>query len=246
MTENNTNPDGAGAKPPLHSYSREAGLYVSKGSVWFVAGLVALLFFMAWFNYNTMQSVGTTSADLEQCSEACQRYLLEGAQLRMQTAKVLGTSFHRFGLSSMAFIASLVTIVLGSVLIFDRITGAVPNTAKVTYKEYFFDFASPFPGAVMVFLGSVTLGLNLYFSGPGAASIYDEVHPLYVSDINRGAHVELGLANAFGINNESVDIWDRRISNMLQLSPILPSIPSDDLAQRLANTVLEGPKEDRQ
>lgn len=197
-----------------HSYSRQAGLYVSKGSVWFVMVLLLLIGAMAYQNHETINSFGSTSEsgfNGENCAtELCLRYVLEGEHLRMQTAKVSSVSFHRFGLSSMAYIAALITIVLGSVLIFDRVTDRQNNEISASWQEYFVSFGSPFPGSLMVFLGTVALIVNLYFSGPGAPKIYVETHPLYLTDPNKPAHGSQGLSNAFGSNIEATDVMEHR------------------------------------
>lgn len=187
-----------------NSLTKIAGLYVSKGSVWFVALLLGLMFVMAYYSYQVINGFGSAGLILESegaCStDQCMRYVLESEHLRMQTAKVGMVTFNRFILSAIAFVVSLVTIVLGSVLVFDRVHAPSPENFAFTYKEYFLSFNSTFPGSLMVLLGSITLGINLYFAGPGSAKVYIETHPLYLPDVNYQLHQMLGRANTFALN----------------------------------------------
>lgn len=209
------------------SLSRQAGLYVSKGSVWFVTLLLLLLFLMAYYNQTLINSFGgTTVAEVGQdapcISELCLRFLLEGEHLRMQTAKVNSVAFQRFSLSSMGFIASLVTIVLGSVLIFDRVRASSPDHARVSMRDYFLSFRSTFPGSLMVALGTFSLVINLYMSGPGMPPIYVETWPLYMADSNPH-HQALGRINATAQNMTRDDVAQQRRQQRVLPSVTLPT-----------------------
>lgn len=175
-----------------HRLPRIAGLIVSVASAGFVFGLLAYLFYSAdlqndHFATYSSQNIPETCAD-----EFCRFAALEADIQQMRSARVGYALIYRFSLAAAAIIVSLATIVLGAVLVFDRVQSAADNVLVLESEKYKATITSTWPGLVMVALGSFTLCISVVISGPMAPRLNVVDVPVFVEDPN-------SLRNAMGL-----------------------------------------------
>ncbi|MVO17395.1 hypothetical protein [Parasedimentitalea huanghaiensis] len=186
-----------------HKFSRMAAFSVSLMSGFFVIGLLAYLFYTA--HLHSTQFYALTAALKSEPGEAIHPSQLELVYQRMKAMRFGDALIYRFSLSAAAIVVSLATIVLGSVLIFDRVASETKSTAgvKAGDQDVALSAGSPFPGLIMVFMGSLTLALSVYFGGPGAPVVRITDLPVFTSDINFKRNA-LGVRSTMAINPDEL------------------------------------------
>lgn len=179
-----------------HAQSRTAAKYVSIMSGVFVLGLLLYLFYSAHLQQTHFNgyTVATDPAQAGCASADCLLIRLESDIQNMRSARVGFALIYRFSLSAAAIIVSLATIVLGSVLIFDRVQAIDSSNAQGSGKNWSISASSPFPGLLMVFMGCVTLFFGLLFAGPKAPPISVRDLPVFLADRNPERHAAGDIA----------------------------------------------------
>lgn len=167
-----------------HIYSKQAARYVSIASDWFVTLLVLYLFVSAVLQHLHFAGYGANRLVSECSSSECQRLLLESDIQNMRSARVGYALIYRFSLSAAAIVVSLATIILGSVLVFDRVRSDKDNGAQIQASEMKLMANSTFPGLIMVFFGSVTLSITLLFANYLSPVVNVRDLPVFIEDHN--------------------------------------------------------------
>ena len=171
-------------KRAIHKLPRIAGLIVSVASAGFVFGLLLYLFYSAELQNTHFAGYGTAASDFMCSDDACRRVALEADLQQMRSARVGYALIYRFSLAAAAIIVSLATIVLGAVLVFDRVQSAADNMLTIEADKYSATIVSTWPGLVMVTLGSITLCVSIVLSGPLAPKLHVIDLPVFVEDPN--------------------------------------------------------------
>ncbi len=187
-----------------HIYSKQAARYVFIASAGLVTLLVLYLFVSAVLQHLHFAGYGTNRLISECSYPDCQRLLLESDIQNMRSARVGYALIYRFSLSAAAIVVSLVTIILGSVLMFDRVRSNNDNGAHIQASEMKLMANSTFPGLIMVFFGSVTLSITLLFANylSPVANIRDL--PVFIEDHNAWRNT-LGLTAGVMISTASAN-----------------------------------------
>ncbi|MEM5474697.1 hypothetical protein WNZ14_23500 [Hoeflea sp. AS60] len=167
-----------------HIYSKEAARYVSIASAWFVTLLVLYLFVSAVLQHLHFAEYGASNLIAGCATPECQRLALESDIQNMRSARVGYALIYRFSLSAAAIVVSLATIILGSVLVFDRVRSPAENAAEIQASELKLMANSTFPGLIMVFLGSCTLSITLLFTNSLSPVVEVRDVPVFVQDLN--------------------------------------------------------------
>jgi len=167
-----------------HIYSKEAARYVSIASAWFVTLLVLYLFVSAVLQHLHFAGYGANNLIAGCSTPECQRLALESDIQNMRSARVGYALIYRFSLSAAAIVVSLATIILGSVLVFDRVHSHTDNGAEIQASEMKLIANSTFPGLIMVFLGSCTLSVTLLFTNSLSPVVEVRDVPVFVEDLN--------------------------------------------------------------
>jgi hypothetical protein len=167
-----------------HTYSKEAARYVSIASAWFVTLLVLYLFVSAVLQHLHFAGYGASDLIAGCATPECQRLVLESDIQNMRSARVGYALIYRFSLSAAAIVVSLATIILGSVLVFDRVRSPTENAAEIQASELKLMANSTFPGLIMVFLGSCTLSVTLLFTNSLSPVVDVRDVPVFVQDLN--------------------------------------------------------------
>ena len=182
--------NGGGRESSL--VSQKAGLVVSIASVLFVLALIGLLFFSAWLQHLQLAPIEPMDGNLEEHIHPTQ---LEMHYQNMKSVRFGYALLYRFSLWTAVVIIALAMIVLGSVLIFDRVRENKQAMLKLGQSSLSpgFEFMSQFPGLMMVVLGTITLGGTLYVAGPGAKPITVIDAPIFVPDYYERGVVDVPL-----------------------------------------------------
>lgn len=180
-----------------HKYSRQAGLVVCIMSTGFVFGIILLLFLQAWLQHKELGQLATTSPNTIPVDIY---YSLEQETLRLRASRASIAQLYRHFVAISGLIVSMSMILLGAILIFDRVLSPEANTINgdLTGKGNF-EFRSAFPGLMLCLMGAMTVALNLYFSGPKAASFVTRDIPAYLRDQNWSRNAA-GFQPCFGMN----------------------------------------------
>lgn len=102
-------------------FSKEAGRFVTMGSVWFVVGLLLVTVIQICFWYLGRQPV-TEGPFTEDCGQIdCGILTLEAMVQDARASRVLDTIVSRHVIALVGMVIALAFVVLGAVLIFDRI-----------------------------------------------------------------------------------------------------------------------------
>ncbi len=192
-----------------HIYSKEAARYVSIASASFVTLLVLYLFVSAGLQHLHFSGYSTSSLVSNCSTEECQRLLLESDIQKMRSARVGYALIYRFSLSAAAIVVSLATIILGSVLVFDRVRSSTDSGAQIEASEMKLMANSTFPGLVMVFLGSVTLSVTLVFANYLSPVVNVRDVPVFVEDLNTWRNT-IGVTAGVKISPADPKLADRR------------------------------------
>lgn len=205
----------------LGRYSKVAALSVSVASATFVLAVLILIIVMGMLQSSPMNTdfvqslIASCSENVNHCNVAMELIIQETRGSRAGLAL-----YYRFAISATAIVVALSMVVLGSVLIFDRITSAShPLPAEpgdVTRNDNWFtgslkgtfSAGSPFPGLLMVAMGAFCLLATLWLAGPKAPqiSIYDV--PIYVpgnGQVAQGASMSLGGSSVAASDNPQLD-----------------------------------------
>lgn len=168
MTDTQTNhPRSRG-----HRSSRKAGLIVTVVSACFVLGLIALLFHHSNQIKPTAQALLVPDAMISACdSVSCREALVEQEVQRFRAMRVESAMLYRNEVYVATIIVSLAMVVLGSVLIFDRVTSLQPGVAGLDNGQYRAVLASTFPGLMLGVAGAAVLALNSFFVAYGNTGI---------------------------------------------------------------------------
>ncbi|WP_299415747.1 hypothetical protein [uncultured Sulfitobacter sp.] len=171
--------------PRGHSYSRQAAYFVSAMSTLFVLGLLGYLFYSAYMQSSQIFSLNGDGAAVLKSGDALHPSFMELEYQKLKNARIGHALLYRFSISVAAIVVSLTTIVLGSVLIFDRVYSSDANKAGVNHKSGLsLSAESSFPGMIMIFLGTFSLLFSVYYAGPGAPSITTTDVPVFTRDLN--------------------------------------------------------------
>lgn len=187
-----------------HIYSKQAARYVSIASAWFVTLLVLYLFVSAGLQHLHFAGYGANRLISECSTPDCQRLLLESDIQNMRSARVGYALIYRFSLSAAAIVVSLATIILGSVLVFDRVRSDNDNGAQIQASEMKLMANSTFPGLIMVFFGSVTLSITLLFANYLSPVVNVRDLPVFIEDHNAWRNT-LGLTAGVMISTAGAD-----------------------------------------
>lgn len=180
-----------------HRYSRQAGLVVCIMSAGFVGGIILLLFLQAWLQHQALGRMVTPSAAAPVTDPY---YLLDQEALRLRASRASIAQLYRHFMGISGLIVSMMMVLLGAILIFDRVQSAEANSLSVALNSKGdFKASSTFPGMLLCVMGAATVALNLYFSGPRAASFVTRDIPTYLPDINWSRNFA-GRYPCFGTN----------------------------------------------
>ncbi|MDP5309028.1 hypothetical protein [Paracoccus spongiarum] len=182
-----------------HRYSRQAGLVVCIMSACFVGGIILLLFLQAWLQHQELGRIATPTAAAPVTDPF---YLLDQEALRLRASRASISQLYRHFMGISGLIVSMMMVLLGAILIFDRVQSAEANKliAALSGKGNV-EATSSFPGMLLCVMGAATVALNLYFSGPQAAPFVTRDIPAYLQDVNWSRN-QLGLYPCFGINTD--------------------------------------------
>lgn len=159
-----------------------AAYWVSVMSAGFVFGLLAYVFYSAHVQsdqFNEMRDqIAAVSSDDE-----LRPSTLELQYLQIKAVRIGNAQIYRFSLFTAAMIISLATIVLGSVLVLDRVSAATPSHASIGWDGFKANVRTTFPGLLMVSFGCATLTVCVIVSGVYAREIVINDGPVYVSNV---------------------------------------------------------------
>ncbi len=180
-----------------HRYSRQAGLVVCIMSAGFVIGIILLLFLQAWLQHDELGKLVTPDT---KTTPADPYYLLEQETLRLRASRASIAQLYRHFVAISGLIVSMSMVLLGAILIFDRVQSSEANAIKGALQgKANFEASSAFPGLMLCLMGAATVALNLYFSGPRAASFVTRDIPAYLQDLNWNRNL-IGRQPCFGTN----------------------------------------------
>lgn len=203
----------------LGRYSKVAALSVSVASATFVLAVLILIIVMGMLQSSPMNTdfvqslIDGCSSSANHCNVAMELIIQETRGSRAGLAL-----YYRFAISATAIVVSLSMVVLGSVLIFDRITAASHDAADTTGQASHnwmtaswkgsFSAGSPFPGLLMVAMGAICLMATLWLAGPKAPQISINDVPIYVPGNGpsaQAASMSLGGSSVAASDNPTLD-----------------------------------------
>ncbi|WP_299028035.1 hypothetical protein [uncultured Sulfitobacter sp.] len=191
--------------PRGHSYSRQAAYFVSAMSTLFVLGLLGYLFYSAYMQSSQIFSLNGDGAAALKSGDALHPSFMELEYQKLKNARIGHALLYRFSISVAAIVVSLTTIVLGSVLIFDRVFSTDLNALDAKYPQGIaLNAQSPFPGLIMIFLGTFSLLFSVYYAGPGAARVVTVDVPVFTRDLNPQRY-NLNIHSAIDTNSTKDD-----------------------------------------
>lgn len=194
----------------LGRYSKVAALSVFFASEIFVLAVLILIIVMGMLQSSPMNTdfvqslIASCSKNVNHCNVEMELIIQETRGSHAGLAL-----YYRFTISATAIVVALSMVVLGSVLIFDRITSAShPMPAepgdRTRDDNWFagslkdtFSAGSPFPGLLMVGMGSFFLMATLLLAGPKAPHIYVPVN----GQVAQGASMSLGRSSLAASDN---------------------------------------------
>lgn len=211
-----------------HRYSRQAGLVVCVMSAGFVVGIIGLLFMQAWLQH---QELGQMAANVTANQPDDPYYYLEQEALRLRNSRASIAQLYSHFVSISGLIVSMTMVLLGAILIFDRVQSTEANTLRAILEgKASLDASSAYPGVILCVLGAVTVGLNLYFSGPKAPAFVTRDIPAFLEDMNWDRN-RLGRMPCFGISTTGSDTTGSTdASNSCELAPTTISTPPETIS----------------
>ncbi len=167
-----------------HIYSRKAGYWVSIASALFVAGLIALLFYQVYLQNQQIPELMVTQ------DEALSDRLPDTVRLELELQRYRASRaesallFRHIG-SVAGVVVSLTMVVLGSILVFDRVYAAGDGDLNLTDGgKLNLQAKSGFPGYLLTTLGAATLVANMLLFGPWGTAMVTRDIPVFVRDEN--------------------------------------------------------------
>ncbi len=167
-----------------HIYSRKAGYWVSIASALFVAGLIALLFYQVFLQNQQIPALMVTE-DGALRDRLPDTVRLELELQRYRAARAESALLFRHIGSVAGVVVSLTMVVLGSILVFDRVYAAGDGDLKLTDGgKLNMSAKSGFPGYLLTTLGAATLVANMLLFGPWGTAMVTRDVPVFVRDEN--------------------------------------------------------------
>ncbi|MFS4439561.1 hypothetical protein ACMA5I_15240 [Paracoccaceae bacterium GXU_MW_L88] len=126
------------SKENFDTFSKKAGLYVTKASVWFVVLLFGLTVaqLAIWYFIQFQMGKYTSSVFANSCQDTeCAIIALEAIVQQTRGVRALDLVASRHVITLVAITVSLAVSVLGAVLIFDRIETATSGSVNVLRKK---------------------------------------------------------------------------------------------------------------
>lgn len=126
---------------------------------------------------------------------------------------------YRFTTSIAAIIVSLVMIILGSVLIFDRVITSISDSLRINAPQKGeVSLTSSYPGLILAFLGAGSLCLTAAMAGPWAKPITVTDVPLYIRGNNGAVYPRITIGGAHDPTKRSLtEAQSDAVSKLLAL-----------------------------
>lgn len=197
----------------LNSYSKRAAFAVTAASALFVLVLLIQITVMGYIQSKPMNTefvaplITSCPQERHYCQLALELMVQEARNSRAGLAL-----YYRFAISATAVVVSLATIVLGSVLVFDRVakhndqvppardeadtdtapaTGGQGNSLAGAVGKNHMTVDSAYPGVILCAMGAICLMGTLILSGPKAAPITLVDIPIYLERPTSPAHASM-------------------------------------------------------
>ena len=120
----------------------------------------------------------------DDCRERQALLNLERRLFSQRTERIQGALSSRLTLNLVAELVALTLIVLGGVLVFDRAQSAGEVVEVRRSAGWQLALATTFPGVILCALGTVTLGLAMYFPTKQGAELRITDIPVFIEDPN--------------------------------------------------------------